>query len=245
MQARQRIMIGGLGALTPIVLSLITVDFRVIQANLELGVIIGYAIKVVALFYLGALVAYMHKSEKDTVKLFELGIVAPALIASCLNGVLVPAKPGVGLGTNAGTPSAVFLGVGVAHAQPLTVESRTLRYEQAPQPKPSFAAQLWTGLTGAVSQPLYIRVAVASTQQEADRIVMDLAKKFPNHTYYLFLPSEHNPMITIVVGDGYANKKQAEAQRQKLLSEGFPHGLTYWQPVDRHVRMRAVIPPLR
>jgi hypothetical protein len=45
----------------------------------------GYGFRVVALFALGGLWAYFHRTEADPLKLFQLGIVAPAMITGMIN----------------------------------------------------------------------------------------------------------------------------------------------------------------
>lgn len=64
MKTRQKIIIGGLGALTPIIMNLLVVDINVLVINLTIFAFIGYAIRVVILFYIGGLVAFLHKNEK-------------------------------------------------------------------------------------------------------------------------------------------------------------------------------------
>jgi SPOR domain len=83
---REKIFIGGLGALTPILVNLLVVDLELVFSKLTTLVFLGYALRVLFLFYLGGLYAYLHKKENDAVRIFELGIVAPALIISIVNG---------------------------------------------------------------------------------------------------------------------------------------------------------------
>jgi hypothetical protein len=76
----QRIMRGGLGALTLVVLSLLTVDIKTIFTNITIFVTAGYAVRVIVLFYLRRLVAFLHRDENKSIKRFELGIAVPALL---------------------------------------------------------------------------------------------------------------------------------------------------------------------
>ncbi|MEK6545114.1 MAG: hypothetical protein AAB257_04845 [Nitrospinota bacterium] len=64
MKTRQKIIIGGLGALTPIIMNLLVVDINVLVINLTIFAFIGYTIRVAIFFYLGGLVAFLHKNEK-------------------------------------------------------------------------------------------------------------------------------------------------------------------------------------
>ncbi|MCK5533945.1 hypothetical protein KAI68_02430, partial [bacterium] len=85
MKTSKKIMIGGLGALTPVIMNLLIVDLDVLLVNLTFLAFIGYFIRVVVLFYLGGITAFLHKNENSAIKIFELGIVAPALITAMIN----------------------------------------------------------------------------------------------------------------------------------------------------------------
>ena len=95
MPTHKKIFIGGLGALTPIIMNLLVVDFNILLVNLTTFALIGYLIRVVVLFYLGGLVSYLHKDEKSPLKVFEFGIIAPALLTALINAnnVEVPEFP--------------------------------------------------------------------------------------------------------------------------------------------------------
>ena len=82
MNIRKKIMIGGLGALTPVIMNLLIVDLNVLLVKFTSLAFIGYVIRVIILFYLGGLVAFLHKDENSPIKIFELGIIAPALITA-------------------------------------------------------------------------------------------------------------------------------------------------------------------
>ena len=65
--------------------------------------VIGYAVRVFGLFLVGGLWACLHKSEADPKKLFQLGIVAPAMITGMIsasnvhtdNGAVARSQPQV------------------------------------------------------------------------------------------------------------------------------------------------------
>jgi hypothetical protein len=88
---RTRFLYGGAGALAPLMVSLVLVDIDVLSgylANIDGGGIYraaGYAVQFVVLFVIGGLWATMHRSERDPRKLFQLGLVAPAMITAMLN----------------------------------------------------------------------------------------------------------------------------------------------------------------
>src|SRR5215475_655055 len=95
----RRFLWGGLGALAPTIISLAILDHTAVAdylANIEgnaawLG---GYAFRVVVLFVIGGLWAYFHRAEIEPLKLFQLGIVAPAMITGMINASNVSNQEG-------------------------------------------------------------------------------------------------------------------------------------------------------
>ena len=89
-QGHRRFLWGGLGALAPTVLSLAILDHAAVanyisnidDKTLELA---GYGFRVLALFAIGGLWAFFHRNEVEPLKLFQLGIVAPAMITGMIN----------------------------------------------------------------------------------------------------------------------------------------------------------------
>lgn len=78
MSPKKRFVLGGIGALLPIVLSLTTL-VEIDIDSIPQGKIIGNFIKNIALFFLGGFIAYLHDDENKAYKIVELGIAAPAL----------------------------------------------------------------------------------------------------------------------------------------------------------------------
>ncbi len=87
-----RFLWGGLGGLAPILATFLILEAQTIALYLDelrqggsMLTIIGYAVRVVGLFVVGGLWAGLHKSEADPKKLFQLGIVAPAMITGMIS----------------------------------------------------------------------------------------------------------------------------------------------------------------
>ncbi|RUM94423.1 MAG: hypothetical protein DSZ28_03295 [Thiothrix sp.] len=98
MTAQRRFLLGGGGALMPVLVSLLAIDlgaFLDSRSDLTTGNIIGFGIRYLILFVVGGVVAYLHEDEHKSFKLFELGIVAPALITSLITaqGVAADENP--------------------------------------------------------------------------------------------------------------------------------------------------------
>ncbi len=87
-----RFLWGGLGGLAPILATFVILEAHTIGLYLQelrqggsLLTLIGYGVRVVGLFVVGGLWAGLHKTEMDPRKLFQLGIVAPAMITGMIS----------------------------------------------------------------------------------------------------------------------------------------------------------------
>ena len=84
MKSSQRVLIGALGAFTPVLLNLLVADFNVMPTLTRYD-LLGYVVRAMVLLFIGGLVGYLNKSERSMIKLFQLGIAAPALITASIN----------------------------------------------------------------------------------------------------------------------------------------------------------------
>lgn len=90
MSDSKRFLLGGLGGLLPVLVAVVTIDLQVIFAiAVESITVLAWVIKYTGLFILGGIVAALHSDENVPAKLVELGIAAPALVATwgVANGV--------------------------------------------------------------------------------------------------------------------------------------------------------------
>lgn len=88
MTSWHRFWIGGGGALLPLLVTLLAVDLASIidhAGEFSLGTYVGTALRYTLLFALGGFFAALHHDEAQPIKLIQLGIAAPALIASYVN----------------------------------------------------------------------------------------------------------------------------------------------------------------
>ncbi len=144
MKTYKKIFIGGLGALTPIIMNLLVIDLEVLLINLTFYSVLGYSIRVIVLFYLGGLIAFLHKDEINIVKIFELGIVAPALITALLNAGQIDVSKMKA--QNASNPIGSISFVSAAYAQTSTKEdSTTNEIKTFSLPEETKMQQFWRG----------------------------------------------------------------------------------------------------
>ena len=140
----QKFVIGGIGGLAPVLATLYFVDIGVVAGYIqnldtdpEAGVkLAGYIARFLFLFLLGGFWAYLHQSEQNLLKVFQLGIVAPAMIAGMVNAANVDEARG----TDRNEVSLSI--VSKAHAQTTTPAPPT------PLPKPSTLDGFIKGLLG-------------------------------------------------------------------------------------------------
>lgn len=170
---RERIVLGGAGALTPILLNLLVVDASTVFQSVTLLALTGYTAKVAILFYLGAITAVLHKKERDSLRLFELGIVAPALLTAVLNGA--------NSGKRVDPPEKIApLTIGLDVLLPATLHAQAPAEEhifsfRRPPPETMFE-QFMRGFTGGTRRGLWfvcIRRRFATLQEAvaaADRL---------------------------------------------------------------------------
>jgi hypothetical protein len=83
----ERLGVGCAGALTPILANLLVVDLEVTLADLRPLTVASYIVRVLALCAAACIVVYLNSDETKAIKVFQLGIAAPALLVSLINGV--------------------------------------------------------------------------------------------------------------------------------------------------------------
>lgn len=92
MKDGQKFLIGGLGGLAPIIMNLLVLDLAVLLTGLTALTVVGYFIRVLVLFGVGGFVAWLHTGERNRLKIFEIGLGAPAFILAFLNAGHVAAN---------------------------------------------------------------------------------------------------------------------------------------------------------
>jgi hypothetical protein len=220
MPASTKLLIGALGAVTPLAINLLVVDQLALSSPTALTVL-GYAIRVAALVCLGVFVVVRNLDEDRPARIFQLGLAGPALITALLNGMnqrsLIQSQ------SLASPTSHVFLSMPVAYAAPA---SQPRQFEL---PQQTSGEQIWRGLTGARSDRVWFVIASRAPTREAAEAASDRI----NRTIYGFRAEVFEPYRgrgdwCVVIGEGLTH---ADALRLKEQARGA--GLTdteIWTP---------------
>ncbi|OQX95523.1 hypothetical protein B6I21_05005 [candidate division KSB1 bacterium 4572_119] len=227
MSTRKKICIGGLGALTPIILNLLVVDLSVLFLNLTIFTTIGYLLRVVVLFYLGGLVAYLHKDEKVPLKIFELGIVAPALITALINASNVDV-PKVEHSVN---KSEIGYNIFVS---PVYAQTDTILVEQKKDvktfsmPRQSVMQQLFQGVLGRSSKKIWFVVAGQHLNYEkANEQAKKINERRSDFKAEVYKPYGEDPHYRVVIGANLL-LRTAQIMKKKAIAEGLPKETHLW-----------------
>jgi len=204
MEKKQRFAIGGLGALMPVLVSLLAVDVAAIIDDgneLTTGNVIGVFVRYIILFFIGGFVAYLHEDESKPFKLFEIGIAAPALITSLITAQgIAPSKPQ----DNEQSSFSFF----VSSAYAGTMESHQENTVIA-----GFFSDLSKGITGKIYEERAIRKINKEDRRTPSR-----------ETQVIVVPENNKESISVIskgveAADSKAEAAKAKANVAKLKAE--------------------------
>jgi hypothetical protein len=211
MSSRQKILIGALGAATPLALNLVVVDLLTLSSPTVLTAA-GYAIRVAALIGLGTFIVFLNLDEERRLRIFQLGLAAPALVTALLNG----------FNQRSLLQAQVFVSPTVS-----AVLSEPIAYAAAGDPARQFAIrretsgeQVWRGLTGSRSDRLWFVIA----RREPSRDAAEAARDRINRTIYgfnaeVFEPYQGHGGWCVVIGEGLT-RVEAGRLRERALGAG-------------------------
>lgn len=211
MTPRDRIAIGGLGGMTPVIMNLLVVDMVSTLASVTLIVGLAYMLRVLAMVAAGGIVGWLHEDELKPSKVFQLGMVAPALLTGLMNGAALRVDS-------------------VQHGQQAGLLAATVRAaEQAPVvtadvPQETIGQQVFRGAFGIKTNPQdWILVTAATAEErEARRMFAEASRAFPSLKFVLFRPSGGLKMWTLTIG-GQMTREEVLATKETIKPES---GLT-------------------
>jgi hypothetical protein len=218
---RQKILIGGTGALAPILLNLLVVDLKTTFASISVIVVLGYLMRVGILFSLGGGMAYFHRTEKNALRLFELGIIAPALLTGVMNGTTNLKDANLRASAEPAAATASFDDLFIPTAFAKADEPEVKKYSR---PDESVGAQLWQGLSGRQNESVWFVVAGTfeiNELQKARDLAYRIAHNSPGYRPQIY---KNDKYYAVVIGENLtldqAKERKEKAYEAKVPTEG-------------------------
>lgn len=232
MDLKQRLFIGCLGALAPILVNLYVVDFQTVLPNVLPLEALSYAIRLVALCASACLVVYLNGDEARPVKLFQLGVMAPAMLTSMLNGAAV-ANKAPSAAPAAAPPAHVWLLIPEANAQtspPPSAANPVL--DCTKRQDPSVSQQILKGLVGiSPGNQWFVVVGSNPNVSEAVADVNAINQKYPDkYQPQICGPTAvPNSPYRVVIGQ-YMTYADATKLKNDAIAAGLPSDSWLWNP---------------
>lgn len=217
---RQRFLFAGLGGIMPTLLNLIVIDLETLLLSVTALSILSYLIRVLALFAIGGVVGWLNRSEHDPIKLFQLGIAAPALITAAMNGgrVSLPVMPT--------TPNQQVSWHILSEAYAQTNTTDTLKHFTMPEE--TSVQQIYRGFFGALPKNVWFVIAGShSTQEAAEQQARQIRSNYRNFPAEVYAPYGGNPYYAVVIG-AQLSLQDAKQLQQQAISAGFPKDTYLW-----------------
>jgi SPOR domain len=236
LDTRTRLIIGGIGGIAPIIISLLVVDLRSLVNELEMMDAIGLAVRCSVLIFIGGLVGYLHQDESEPFKVFQLGIAAPALLTTAINGYGVTGSNGsfykeMKTATNNQNNNWSINIISSAHASKTNpVNVRYVNSNAFQEPKVNNVERFLRGLIGRQistnGNDWFVITGSHTSSKKAQTQVNRLKnKKFMAKVYQPINGSKH---YAVVIGANL-NMKDAQALRKKAISKGLPKDTYLWK----------------
>lgn len=215
MTARERFLIGGAGGLAPILIFVVQGDLQPLLAhNYLLVQAIAFGVKVIGLFLVGGLVAWLHPTQNARSAVFLLGMGAPAMIAGYQGAAANAASNAANAPVAPAASGMIFLPV--VHAQAVANPSDLKHFTL---PVPSAGEQIYQGLTGA--KPTNVWFVITGSYASLDNARAEAARI--NSTYKGFHADVYAPFVEpvyrVVIG-AQMTQQDANALRDRALSAG-------------------------
>lgn len=218
MTGRQRFLIGGVGGLAPVLMYLATGDFQRFFANAYGIMGIGYCVRAIILFFIGGFIAWLYPDETSRVKVFLLGLGAPAMIGGFLSAASnATTLPGAGAVTSTGF-------IAVVHAQ---TKGNSYDVKRFTLPAPSRYDQFVEGLVGYHPKNVWFVIAGSfSSLDNARASAATINSKFPGFHADVYAPYPDDPFYTVVIG-AQLTEEDAQALRDRAVKAGLGNQTYY------------------
>jgi len=226
LDTKTRITLGALGGISPIIISLLVVD--IVQLFNETGLMdgIGLAIRFLVLIFIGGLVGYLHNKEEEPFKLFQLGIAAPALLTTAINGNSI-ANTTLMIehsASSSDTPHYFFIKSAYA------AETNYKNLSSFKQAKVSNTQLFLRGLIGTKlfsDEDDYLVIIGSHTNiNKAKQQVKNVKKK--KYRAKIYEPTDGSKYYAVVIGANL-NEQEAKKLKAQAIRNGLPSDTYLWK----------------
>ena len=241
MKNRTALIMGGLGGLLPLIITLINIEPSTMFKEFDPYVFAGYSIQAIILILLGAFFVWVN-SETDLKKALQIGIMAPAIALSYMNGTnlhdarkellvahqelaVIQADETTNDTPNAGNPadstgSHIFNITSLAYAKNHTKMAKGLHKD------PGAVSRLWYGLTGKSANAWFVIVGSHKTKEAANAHVERLKTK--GYKAIVYPPYRSNPYYGVMIGS-WLTLKEANTLKIQAIKDGLPKDTYLWK----------------
>ena len=231
MKLNKRIALGAIGGITPYLVTLLSIDFKTAVVSYETLDWIGLFVRCVILIFLGAFVAYLHKTENEPFKVFQLGLAAPALLATFING---------GVGNNETIPMSALASQYSVSVFPQAFAGELPKADNKKQQyqneqmlkdaKVSNWSRFFRGLAGTKLQrsrqnSYFVIVGAHENYKQAKAQAVRLAKK--NYKAKVYNPPGFSKPYAVAIASNIS-KEEALRLRDKAIADGLPKNSHIW-----------------
>lgn len=216
------------GALMPIIMSLYYTDIEVLAQKISTPIILGYCIKVVILLILGFLIGLFYRSETNGLKLFQLGIAAPAIVMGLINGHNLNNPENGDMNLNRSALFSLNIATKDFDKEILNRKQDTaIRFHEATilqydYPEESAKQEFLRGFTGKrITNNWFLIYDSYSDQREATNIIVYIKDKFPELNVQLYYSIMDPNKYDVVMGDHLEYKEGIKLQKEysKLMDK--------------------------
>src|SRR5262245_32066888 len=217
MTNKTRFLLGGIGALAPVLMFMINLDFERYFLEATTLKTVGYLVRGFILFLLGGFVAYLHDTEQKKITLFLLGLAAPSMIAGYISTSNQSSTT-----TSTGRPertSAILFFIASANAQQDPKGDNIKKFTLPPQ---SGFSEFLGGLIGTTPNNVwFVIVGSYLDVKNAKKQAEYFNTKFKDFRAEVYAPYGDNPNYAVVIG-AHLTQPEARKLRDRAVAAGFP-----------------------
>lgn len=207
MKTWNKCLLASIGALMPLIMSLYFAEFEVLKQNFTTTIFIGYLIKVIILVTIGGLIGYFYRSETSGMKLFQLGIAAPAIMLGLINEQRLGSSEGREANPNTtalfslNIPTNYFVKGNLNGQQDTTIRFHEAQILQYDYPEESAKEELFRGFKGKkITNIWFLMYDSYSDLKEARITIVDLQNLYPDLGIQLYQSVQDPEKYDVIVG---------------------------------------------